>query len=636
MPSRMWVTTCSCLLCMILHISITREVSAAFVKNLWQIGQRRTTSFYQLQFEGNMNLDKQDTIATIDKISNSQQTKYVGRQQSNKNAQQVFSLITERYYNKVTEVGIDWNSNEWKKAKRYIYHATSSSSSKYPLSITQVVAVLDFLDDTFGIPNSMDSSSDSASGTQNSTIDSVFIFRSVPRILRKDVDRYLRPTVDFLRELYGPMFYQYVKRRPDLVITSGVGYNRKYERNKASVSEEEALLPAKGSKEGVVLELDIEKYLENLSLSPKQISDLKIKHPTMFDMSPSKFDDTVNYLLTVLQVESSDHFSDGHAIVGKMIMANPKILNLSLKNLRAKIDFLSEIGFDSGESLRLLLKKYPGILGLSLDHNLRPTTNTLLELCEKEAVRLESSNKQGMVKKIISLHPQLLALSPKNFAAKIDYFDKKLVDYSADDPYSKKSKRSLALKILMTAPSVYSLSLENIQQKVSCLSDLWSSNVSHSSIVRASFVAKQISDFPAVLTLSLEANIKPTISFYNRTGYILQEEPMTKVAPLPGRYLAASLYNRLLPRWHYFLKFYYDSKGTEDHDKSTSQDTGNNHNCRPPLHLLAGASDDTFCAKMNYSYDDYIKFKKEAIPILKFNSQFDMWINTGRPIDIDE
>jgi hypothetical protein len=53
----------------------------------------------------------------------------------------------------------------------------------------------------------------------------------------------------------------------------------------------------------------------------------------------------------------------------------------------------------------------------------------------------------------------------------------------------------------------------------------------------------------------------------------------------------------------------------------------------PPLHLLAGATDEVFCRQLNLSLSEYTAFKEEAIPRLKFNSQFDRWLKTGRPID---
>ena len=56
---------------------------------------------------------------------------------------------------------------------------------------------------------------------------------------------------------------------------------------------------------------------------------------------------------------------------------------------------------------------------------------------------------------------------------------------------------------------------------------------------------------------------------------------------------------------------------------------------KPPLHVIAGATDEMFCRRMKYDYETYRNFKKEAVPRLKFSSQFDTWLKTGRPIDLD-
>jgi hypothetical protein len=54
----------------------------------------------------------------------------------------------------------------------------------------------------------------------------------------------------------------------------------------------------------------------------------------------------------------------------------------------------------------------------------------------------------------------------------------------------------------------------------------------------------------------------------------------------------------------------------------------------PPLHLLVMSSDETFCETMGFRFESYVKFRNDAIPRLKFSSQFDIWIKTGKPIDL--
>jgi hypothetical protein len=137
-------------------------------------------------------------------------------------------------------------------------------------------------------------------------------------------------------------------------------------------------------------------------------------------------------------------------------------------------------------------------------------------------------------------------------------------------------------------------------------------------------------DYPSVLTLSLEGNLKPTLHFYNQTGYTSLTEDWELISPpakraassaqpkvIRGRYIAASLFHRLLPRWHYWMS---------EHPQSGA--------IKPPLHAMVGATDPAFCKLMGLDMHAYLEFKQESAPRLKFSSQFDTWLKTGRAIDI--
>jgi len=114
-----------------------------------------------------------------------------------------------------------------------------------------------------------------------------------------------------------------------------------------------------------------------------------------------------------------------------------------------------------------------------------------------------------------------------------------------------------------------------------------------------------------------------------------------------------SLYNRLLPRWHFLiqeqekqqqyeleqLESLVNSRSSIENEKynvpSTTTTTSSSPTTTlPPLHLLAGANDENFCKQMKVSHDEYVNFKEEAVQRLKFSSQFDIWLKTGRPIDL--
>lgn len=106
------------------------------------------------------------------------------------------------------------------------------------------------------------------------------------------------------------------------------------------------------------------------------------------------------------------------------------------------------------------------------------------------------------------------------------------------------------------------------------------------------------------------------MNFFNRTGYTqLDDDWNLKRGSkrIPGRYIAASLFHRLLPRWHYCMQ---------------------NEIPTPPLYIIVSTSDESFCEELSLNFDQFVLFRAEAIPRLKFSSQFDTWLKTGRPIDI--
>jgi hypothetical protein len=241
---------------------------------------------------------------------------------------------------------------------------------------------------------------------------------------------------------------------------------------------------------------------------------------------------------------------------------------------------------------------------------------------------------------------------------------------------------SLASRILVRSPAVYSISLDgNIIPTIEFLARVWGTKAppvrwqnqdmddnGNDNDYKKSSVAPMIrnndgsldsqsseeslvsllGEYPSILTLSLEGNIQPTINFYNRTGYMqldedwnLERRPLGKttmskgkVSVVRGRYIAASLFNRLLPRWHYCQSVASESVG-DDADGGDSDDDNDNDTAPViPLHILVSSTDRVFCDQMSIDHVDYIAYKTESIPRLKFSSQFDTWLKTGRPIDV--
>jgi hypothetical protein len=269
-------------------------------------------------------------------------------------------------------------------------------------------------------------------------------------------------------------------------------------------------------------------------------------------------------------------------------------------------------------------------------------------------------SRDALLKCLLS-HPQILTLSMSNLQSKFQYFSEieALEGSTTTSPGSSTvDTTSLASRILSRCPAVYSLSLtDNIIPKIDLLSKAWGVSALNgnsgdvyslgASPKDTTLLSHWLQEFPNVLTLSLEGNIRPTLNFFNRTRYTILTEDW-ELAPgatrIPGRYMAASLYSRLLPRWHYCLSqagvtavdTTTSSSSSDSEEELSSSDSSSPSPVAnaPPLHLLVQATDAAFCEKLGLEYNGYEDFRESAIPRLKFSSQFDTWLKTGRPIQV--
>ncbi|KAL9189358.1 hypothetical protein ACHAXT_009033 [Thalassiosira profunda] len=536
----------------------------------------------------------------------------------------------------------------WAKTRRYLYqHRARTGASRKettaeggvtkrrrrsndgPLTAESVRRILSFLRAAF--PDDLE-------------LQAKILQRS-PRILgqHRSIESRLVPTVEFLRGLYGGlaggdgkeggMLHEAMKRNTDLLLVRGVGYTAGG--GNASVLRSDG----DGSSNG---HSEVEEYLLNdLGLSQSGIAKLKRNHPAIFQLS---LEDTVKpageYLQSLLGPRHRKK-------VAKIAIRHPVLLQLDVAaNLAPTADFLRASCDLSSAELADVVAATPGVLGLSVEGNLAPTIQYLLEILQSGGEPDEEASRK-LLRKCVRKHPQILALSLGNLSAKRDYFDG--IDEKRDWQMGEcgegnaKPKRSLAASILAGAPSAYSLSLAaNIAPKVHFFSGLWEGG--------GSSLADGLRECPQILTLSYEGNILPTLSFFNMTGYIdldadgrprTQQQPPTAKRPsnvaIRSRYIATSLYNRLLPRWHYVLEEREKQQLLAQELGALSEGSPKkapSEAIRPPLHLLAGASDEVFCRQMRLSLDEYLSYKEEAIPRLKFSSQFAIWLKTGRPIEM--
>jgi hypothetical protein len=502
---------------------------------------------------------------------------------SNKRVWDIIKLLKDRYDDPSdTECTVNTN-NEWAKVQGFLYRATSSPHRGLTLHKTQ--KVLEFLDEFIPERNIQRS-----------------ILLQSPRILTKNVRTRLRPTVNFLRSIYDDNLFRIaISRNPDLLLTSGTGYA------------------------GDDLDL-VEIFLRTeLNLSETRINKLKTSDPQFFQLSMTQLLSVIKFLHDILGAQSEDEFDidsqqERTKVIGGLVLSHPVIFQLSVEeNLMPSIRYLQDRCLLLDKDLASLLKSSSGaILGLSIKNNLEPTIELLSSIASVSDIR-----------KTILSHPQILGLSLDNLQNKISYFN------AIDDMSNIKdeSKPSLASRILIKAPTVYSLSLQqNLDPTVKFLAKIWgqpcpvamnepTDSSSHNE--KTSNLASLLSECPSILTVSLDGNIMPTVYFYVRAGYLALDDD-GKLQPLGdgslpiirGRYITASLFNRLLPRWHYYEK------------QQASKPF-----VAPPLYILAGATDDVFCRRFGYDIVNYTLFKEESIPRLRFSSQFETWIHTGRPIN---
>jgi hypothetical protein len=537
----------------------------------------------------------------------------------------------------------------------------------------------------------------------------------------------LLPTVQFLQSLYGSMeqqshhdgvkkgskkieesgggdggrFYEAIYRNTDLLLIRGVGYaaSNSFGNNSSNINQYNEIGSDGGGGGNDDNALAVVQYLTNnlKLLSTNEIAILKHNHPKLFQLSlDNKIIPVIDYLRTLLLSTSSKSNSSSkkvQKVLKKIITQHPMLLQLDIQtNLNYTVNYLRDTFDFTNEELTTVISITPGILGLSVPNNLLPTINFIKDILQvynnnknhdhdddvnnNDYDENDVDDKEGndesltiLLRRCVLKHPQILSLSLTNLLAKREYFDS--IDTSMDiinsNDMARKittTKTSLAARILLTTPSVYSLSLQqNIIPKVNYLTTcLWGSN--------RTTISNNLYEYPQILTLSMQGNIIPTLSFYNMTGYIkldthvhptrqighdlsIQQQQQSQQdhakVSIRSRYIATSLYNRLLPRWHFLLEererrkeqqqLKYQILSTLEESIISNPASYQNNittafHLLPSLHLLAGASDSNFCSQMKISLTEYLNYKEKEGSRLKFTSQFDTWLKTGRPIDL--
>lgn len=416
------------------------------------------------------------------------------------------------------------NTQLWAKTKNYLYQYRARSKSSQVtnttnetlsktkrartknLSLKNVQKMIDFLQSTF--PNHPELQA--------------HILQTSPRILNQyhSIESRLIPTIDFLWGLYGGlpdskgveggMIYEAIYRNANLLLVRGVGYSG-------------------GGWEDKDADTAVEEYLLELGVSASGIAKLKKSQPTLFQVSlKQKVKPVVQYLSNLLGYMSTT--SSKNRIV-RLITNHPMLLHLDVEsNLEPKARFVQTFCGMTDKELAVVMSSTPGILGLSLESNIKPTLQFLLDaltpttkgdVSESLANKIDNKETRAMLRRSILKHPQILGLSLDNLRAKMSYFDQ--IDCCGTKSTTTKQKKkdgTLASKILLSAPSAYSLSLSNIAEKIDYLAAVWSCDAPNSSANKdhlyeelkpqneTVYLSDSLRIYPQVLTLSMEGNIK--------------------------------------------------------------------------------------------------------------------------------
>ena len=465
---------------------------------------------------------------------------------------------------------------EWQRFRNYLYYACSERLS---LQLDQVQQVLDYLEELF--PNDHDLH--------------VSILKLSPTILGKPVDTFLRPTVEFLVDLYGiELFTEAVRREKDLLLKRGLGGN------------------------AVPLHPSVPVYLtEQLGLPPTDVSKLERNNPDLFQRPVHKIQAVVSFIGEILHHGNVTE-QDIQTLMGKIVINSPRVFLMSVPiKLKPQLECLETLcHLTTAELAKALMfpKGAGALLAMSVDENLKPTLTYLSQIV--------SAGENGDLKRIILRHPAILIRSLPNIESKVEYFDS-LGPPDFDENGKRVPSQGLAARVMIRLPSVYTLSLpDNIMPKVEFFRGVW--NASSDRDGRS--VAALLGEMPPVLGLNLESNIQPTLQFYNRTGYttldsnwqLIHGGSSTRV--IRGKEICVSLFSRLLPRWHVVRAIFENT--TEPMPSPLI-----------PLRILASSTDADFCNVYNVSLEDYANYKTEEA-IQEYRSQFDAWLETGRPIEV--
>ena len=213
------------------------------------------------------------------------------------------------------------------------------------------------------------------------------IVLSCPRILRRDVDTQLKPTVSFLSNLYGKERLDgCIRTNASLLLIRGIGYHN---HNNGSVEVEHFLA-------------------DELLLPSSQINQLKLKKPRIFQFNVKNMRRVFHFLTEILLDYDADVPSEKKMkIMRKIIVSDPYLFSCNVEsNLRPTVDFLKDQCCMDAKAVATLVRSCPGELGLSTERNLQAKLEFF-----RERVGMEEDVDLA---RCMRRHPQILGLSISN------------------------------------------------------------------------------------------------------------------------------------------------------------------------------------------------------------------------------
>jgi len=247
-------------------------------------------------------------------------------------------------------------------------------------------------------------------------------------------------------------------------------------------------------------------WLSEQGFSTKSIKKIYNKNPSILSL---KNIPQCSYILTYLL-----KITQSPTTLKSTVTRHPWILGLKLSNINRTHEYLTSTLGLSSETLKTIITRFLPIYGLSLS-NVKESVERI------RLVGLREELTEEEVRRVLGRHVGLVLLGGKNFEEKVNFFETRIGEGAAK-------------KIILNCPSIYSLSLTStLLPRLHFLQTLWPTSTH-----------KRILEYPPILSLSLSNNLIPTLQFFKNNGY--------SEIDVRGRYLAASLYKRIVPRFRFW------------------------------------------------------------------------------------